>query len=138
MFAALLALFNATGRVASGFLSDKVGANRTLIMVCSIQILVMPAFPHMTTLTAFIIVTALCGFNYGSCMLLFPGMTAGFRGTKNLGMNYGVLFTAWGVAGVVCRVVSGYIKDTTGNYGNAYNFTAFLPAVTVILGILVG
>lgn len=127
MFAALLSLFNAAGRVASGFLCDKLGANRTLMMVCSIQILVMLAFPHMTTLTGFIIVTALCGFSYGSCMPLFPTISAGFWGTKNLGMNYGLLYTAWGVAGVVCAVVSAYIKDTTGQLWRCIYLCCFPP-----------
>ena len=136
MFAALLSIFNATGRICAGFLSDKLGANRTLLMVCSIQIMVMLAFPHMTVLAGFVVVTALCGFCYGSCLLLFPTMTAGFWGTRNLGMNYGVLFTAWGVAGVVCPVISGYIKDATGSYGDAYFFAAALLGVTVILGIV--
>lgn len=136
MFAALLSLFNAAGRICSGFISDKLGANRTLMLVCGIQIAVMLAFPHMSTLAGFAVVTALCGFNYGSCMPLFPTMTAGFWGTKNLGMNYGVLYSAWGVAGVVCPVVSGYIKDTTGSYNDAYLFAAILLAATVLVGIV--
>lgn len=136
MFAALLSLFNASGRVCSGFLSDKLGANRTLLLVCLMQIVVMLLFPQMDALTGFIVVTALCGFNYGACMPLFPTITAGFWGTKNLGMNYGVLYSAWGVAGVVCPMVSGYIKDTTGSYNDAYLFAAILLGVTVLLGVV--
>jgi OFA family oxalate/formate antiporter-like MFS transporter len=32
---------------------------------------------------------------------VFASTTADFYGTKNLGMNYGALFTAWGAAGVL-------------------------------------
>ena len=136
MFAALLSIFNATGRVCSGFLSDRLGANRTLLLACALQFAVMLVFPHMSTMAGFVVVTALTGFNYGACMPLFPTMTAGFWGNKNLGMNYGVLYSAWGVAGVVCPMISGYIYDTTGSYNDAYLAAAVLLAVTVLLGVV--
>ena len=39
---------------------------------------------------------------YGTQLSVFASTTADFYGTRNLGMNYGLLFSAWGVAGS-CR-----------------------------------
>ena len=39
----------------------------------------------------------LIGFNYGANLSLFPSYAKDLWGLKNFGMNYGVLFTAWGV-----------------------------------------
>ena len=44
---------------------------------------------------------ALIGANYGANLSLFPSYTKDLWGLKTFGMNYGVLFTAWGVGGLV-------------------------------------
>ena len=38
---------------------------------------------------------------------LFPSVAADYFGTKNIGMNYGWIFTAYGVAGILCFVAAG-------------------------------
>ncbi len=133
LFVALLSAFNATGRVVSGFLSDKLGANRTLLLVCSIQIAIMLVFNQLSSFAGFFMGAAIVGFNYGACMPLFPTLTMAFWGTKNLGMNYGILYTAWGAAGVVGPVLAGAIADATGSYSMAYVAAAGLLAVAVAL-----
>ena len=37
--------------------------------------------------------------------------TTGFWGTKNVGINYGLLFTAWGVAGLLGGRIGGRSYD---------------------------
>jgi OFA family oxalate/formate antiporter-like MFS transporter len=44
---------------------------------------------------------ALIGMCFGSNFALFPSATADFFGTKNVGANYGVVFTAYGVGGLL-------------------------------------
>ena len=71
-------------------------------------------------------VAALVGFGYGANLSLFPSTTAGYFGTKNLGVNYGLVFTAWGVGGVFGSMTAGSIVDSTGSYGIAYAVAAGL------------
>ena len=47
-------------------------------------------------------------------------VTGDFFGTKNLGVNYGLLFTAWGVAGIIGPIIAGRLFDIFGNYTNAF------------------
>lgn len=119
LFVALLAVFNAGGRVIAGIASDYIGRAVTLTFVFIMQALVMAFFPQFSTVTGFMVGSALVGFNYGACLSLFPATTADYWGTKNLGMNYGVLFTAWGVGGVFGPILAGYIADATGSYAMA-------------------
>ena len=35
-------------------------------------------------------------------------------------MNYGLLFTAWGVAGIIGPIIAGRLFDIFGNYTNAF------------------
>lgn len=142
LFVIILSLANATGRLVSGTISDKIGPNRTLMCVASIQLIVLLLFSQFSTINQFIVGAALMGFTYGSCMPLFPTMTAGLWGTKNLGLNYGVLYTAWGAAGVLGPMVASKIFDAskaaggTGNYEAAYLCAAVMLAATISLGLI--
>jgi OFA family oxalate/formate antiporter-like MFS transporter len=73
------------------------------------------------------------GFSYGACLSLFPSTCADYWGTKNLGFNYGILFTAWGVGGVFGPILAGRIADSTGSYQMAYVISAALLIMAAIL-----
>ncbi|MCX8031163.1 MAG: OFA family MFS transporter [Thermodesulfovibrionales bacterium] len=136
LFVAILAIFNASGRIIAGFVSDKIGRIRTLFIVCMTQAVVMFFFSNFSTITAFIIGSAIVGFSYGACLSLFPSTTADFWGSKNLGLNYGLLFTAWGVGGVFGPILAGMIADMTGNYNMAYMVASGLMVLAGLLTFL--
>ncbi len=136
VFVALLASFNASGRIIAGVISDYVGRVVTIGLVCVMQALAMFFFSGVSTIGGFIVASAVVGFCYGSCLSLFPATAADYWGTKNLGLNYGVLFTAWGVGGVIGPMLAGKIADTTGSYGAAYNIAGVLLIVAFLLSAL--
>ena len=103
---AVMAIGNAGGRIIAGILSDKIGRRWTLMLVLAVQAALMfVAIPvtanKETTPLLIVLVATFIGFNYGANLSLFPSLTKDFWGLKNFGMNYGVLFTAWGVGGFV-------------------------------------
>jgi MFS family permease len=126
-------LFVAGGRLIAGALSDYIGRMKTILIVCISQAIVMFLFPHFSTITAFIIGSAVVGISYGACLSLFPATTADHWGTKNLGLNYGILFTAWGVGGVLGPILAGNVADATGSYEIAYTISAALMIFAAIL-----
>ncbi len=136
VFVALLATFNAAGRVVAGVVSDYVGRIVTVALVCILQALAMALFSSLTTVGAFIVGSAVVGFSYGACLSLFPATTADRWGTKNLGVNYGILFTAWGVGGVIGPMLAGRIADATGSYAAAYQVAAVLLICAFLLAVL--
>lgn len=136
LFVALLAIFNACGRIVAGIVSDKIGRMVTIAFVCIMQALIMFFFAQFSTLSAFMFGSAAVGFNYGACLSLFPSTTADQWGTKNLGLNYGILFTSWGVGGVVGPMLAGKIADTTGSYAAAYNVAGTLLIFAAFLAML--
>ena len=75
------------------------------------------------------------GFSYGACLSLFPATTADYWGTKNLGLNYGILFTAWGVGGVIGPTLAGRIADSTGSYAGAYTVAGLLVIAAFVLAM---
>lgn len=133
LFVALLAIFNASGRLIAGVVSDYIGRIKTLFIVCLAQAVVMFFFSSLSTITQFILGSATVGFCYGACLSLFPSVTADYWGSKNLGLNYGILFTAWGVGGVFGPILAGKIADITGTYGTAYLISSALMVFAAVL-----
>jgi MFS family permease len=136
VFVALLAVFNASGRIIAGVISDYIGRVVTLGIVCIMQASAMFFFPSFTTVGGFILGSAVVGFSYGACLSIFPSATADQWGTKNMGLNYGALFTAWGVGGVVGPMLAGRIADATGSYTGAYNIAGMLLMLAFVLAML--
>jgi MFS family permease len=82
----------------------------------------------------FIFAAALIGFNYGGSFALFPAITADYFGNKNVGSNYGWMFTAYGVAGLAGPLLAGYFKDAAqGADDPAVWMTPFIIAGCVCL-----
>ena len=56
------------------------------------------------------------GFNFGGNFALFPSTTADYFGTKNLGMNYGLVFTGYGAAGVLGSLIPGLLAGSDNGF----------------------
>ncbi len=123
---ALLALCNSLGRVCSGVLSDRLGRSRTLMLAFLLQAVNMFAFNQYTTPGLIVFGAALTGLCYGAVFTLFPATTADLYGVRNLGVNYGLLFTAFGVAGVTGPYLGGKLRDVVGSYTPAYTLSALM------------
>ena len=103
---ALFAVGNAAGRIIAGILSDKIGRRMTLRIMLAFQALLMfLAIPLVVNGGAgqvlLVVFATFIGFNYGTNLSLFPSLAKDNWGLKNFGMNYGLLFTAWGVGGLI-------------------------------------
>ena len=86
---------------------------------------------------------ALVGANYGSNLALFPSITKNFYGLKNFGMNYGCVFTAWGIGGFIlaqfaARVYDGKVFEVwKGSYEFAFYTSAALLVMAGIMTFIV-
>jgi MFS family permease len=142
---AIMAIGNAGGRVVSGILSDKIGRRATLFIMLAFQSLLMfLAIPvvgaeHPSAVLLVLLATFI-GFNYGSNLALFPSFSKDYWGLKNYGLNYGVLFTAWGVGGFVMGKVSESLNAQYGSFRPSFmlagGLLAFGAAMTIFLAEL--
>lgn len=129
---ALMAVGNAGGRIVAGTLSDKIGRTQTMAIMLTFQAIIMFSLMMVGKSQAFIMVMAgtLIGFNYGTNLSLFPSATKDYFGLKNFGVNYGLLFSAWGVGGFVLPRLSQMIVASTGSFNSAY----LTAAILLVLG----
>lgn len=133
---AIIAIGNSGGRVLSGYLSDKIGRLKTLLIMMSFQCILMIIAALVTdkgiSPVLLLIMATFIGLNYGSNLSLFPSITKDLWGLKNFGTNYGVLFTAWGVGGFVLSRVSQMIKAAT----NSLEYSFWLAGILLCIGVI--
>ncbi len=120
MLVVVLSLFNALGRVLIGFLSDIIGRKFSMILVFLIQAVNMFLFSRYQSIPTLIIGAAVAGLAYGSLFSLMPSITADYFGIKNLGVNYGMVFSGWGIAAVIGPILGGYAVMMSGTYTTSY------------------
>ncbi len=116
---ALMAVGNAAGRIGAGLLSDRIGRRWTLMLVLLFQAALMfTAIPLVGAKgmapSLIVLAATLIGFNYGANLALFPAYAKDLWGLKHFGMNYGILFTAWGVGGFVLSRLQQMLTSQAG------------------------
>jgi OFA family oxalate/formate antiporter-like MFS transporter len=130
-----LAIFNAIGRIAWGLLSDRIGRTATFVAMFAFQAVMLFVLPQMRTEVAIGVAASIIGFNFGGNFALFPSATADLFGAKNLGANYGLVFTSYGIAGVVGIVAGNTAKVITGSYAAAFALAGGLCILSVVLAV---
>ncbi|HQA53367.1 MAG TPA: MFS transporter, partial [Spirochaetota bacterium] len=133
----VLSAFNALGRVVGGFLSDKIGRKSALVLVLLLQAVNMFIFTYYNTIPSLVIGASLAGLAYGSLFSLMPSITADFFGIKNMGVNYGLIFTGWGIAAVIGPILGGVVVMKSGTYTVSYILAGVLLVIGTLLTLLI-
>ncbi len=127
------AVGSAAGRVLSGWMSDTLGRLNVLRLMIAISAITMPLL-YLTGNN--IAMLYLCVFAvywcFGTQLSVNASTTSDFWGTKNAGINYGLMFTAYGVAGIIGPKIAGGLFDRYDNYQAAFYTAAALAVVAVI------
>ena len=135
---AILAVGNAAGRIVAGLLSDRIGRKQTLLVMLVFQsILMFAAIPVVGSKfggpVLLVLIATFIGFNYGSNLSLFPSLTKDIYGLKNFGVNYGIVFTAWGVGGLVLSRLSQMLQARSGG---KFSSSFIIAGILLIIGAL--
>ena len=138
--AAMLSLMLGTGivsRIGSGFISDRIGGLRTLLLGSVLQAVTLMAFLGADTLMLLYVVSAVFGLSQGGIVpsytiiirTFFPAHEAGRR------VGWAMLFTFAGMA--LGGWMAGALYDLTGSYTasfiNAVAFNVMNAAIVVFL-----
>ncbi len=127
------AIGNTTGRVLSGAMSDNLGRLNVLRLMVVVSAVAMPAlYVFGSSVLFFVIGVFAVYYCYGTLLAVFAATSADFYGTKHLGVNYGLLFLAWGIAAVAGSQLAGFVYDTFGNYQYAFFGAAVLSIASLL------
>lgn len=128
---AILAIFNATGRILWGKVSDSLGRKNTLIIMFIICGVVMLALDWMRPYPLYLAGVCIVGLCFGGYLALYPAVTADFFGTKHIGVNYGCMFAAYGAGGLFGPFLAAWLMRTAGHV--EYQITDLAGQATVRL-----
>ncbi len=129
----LLGGFNALGRVLWGIVGDKLGRERTLTVVfiiCAISLFMLSNTSEPITFTLYLSLVGLC---FGGFLALYPSLTSDYYGSSNFGINYGVLFTAYGGGSILGPTIASYTRTFYDTYLPAFYVSTLLTLVGAIL-----
>ena len=138
---AILAVGNGGGRIVAGILSDKIGRKKTLFscfVLQAVTILLLSQAGSDNVLGSSLvlgILSALIGANYGANLALFPSITKDYYGIRNFGVNYGLVFTSWGLGGFTLSLLAGQVYDRTQSFTFAYYCSAALLVAAALMAL---
>ncbi len=125
----VLAVGNAAGRVAWGWIADRLGLKAIpgALLFLSLALLLFKASELLPGV--FLPAAALVGFGFGACFVIYAATAAQVFGTERVGSVYPFIFLAYGLAAMVGPSLGGMVYDVTGSYRLILVVAAGLPAV---------
>ena len=102
-----IAFFNMAGRLVAGTLSDKLGRIGVLMfgLIFAALGLIVLMNSGQGDYVFFYCGCILIGISFGTFMSIYPGFTADRFGTKHAGVNYGIMFSGFSVAGLMGPII---------------------------------
>lgn len=122
-----LSIGNAVGRIAWGGIYDRLGWRSIPLSLITLLVGVLALLGARSAMV-YLPLTALIGFGFGACFVLYVAQVATVFGDHRVGSIYPVVFLAYGVSGIIGPGAAGMIYDATNSYA---------PAIMLATGIIV-
>ncbi len=128
----VLAASNAFGRLFWGGVSDKLGRFSLLIFLFILSTLSFLSLITTSLIPIFLAAIIMIELCYGGYISLIAPITADSFGTKHLGINYGIMFIAFALGGVIGPRAAAILKEANnGSYQQAF----FVGMILCIIGL---
>ena len=125
--------FSALGRLGMGFISDRIGRKRAMMVNLGLQVFSWLWIMAATSSWMLIVFAAVFGFSYGGVNAVFPAIVGDYFGRLKAASIIGAIFTIAGSAAAVGPLVGGYIFDLTQRYQLAFLMGALTNLLSLIL-----
>jgi OFA family oxalate/formate antiporter-like MFS transporter len=132
----LIAIANTIGRLFWGWLSDRIGRYLTINILFVIVIFSMAIMATMSQVLLFVAMILAIGLCYGGFAALMAPLTADTFGIKHLSENYGFMYFAYGIGGVLGPRLAAIARDLNqGDYTWAFVIAAILSIIGIVLSL---
>jgi MFS family permease len=126
-------LSSIVGRVGSGFVADRLGVKRTLIVMLAAQAVLIPLYLAATSEGSLWGLSLVFGVAYGGVMPLYAVLTREYFGEAIMGTAYGWVFFISCIGMGLGSFAGGAIHDVLGSYQGLFVGSFAVGAMAVIL-----
>ncbi len=130
-------ILNGLTRPFWGWVSDHIGRENTMFVAFGLQSLTIIALLHLISHPVwFVILSGLAFFSWGEIFSLFPATTADLFGRKYATTNYGIVYTAKGLASIFSGPVSALAATATGSWIPIFWAMVLCSALDAVLALV--
>jgi OFA family oxalate/formate antiporter-like MFS transporter len=133
----IISIANGAGRLLWAWLSDLAGRRAVFLAMFLLQGIIFWLLPSAHSLTLFAALTVGILLCYGGGFGTMPAFAADYFGAEHVGSIYGLMLTAWGVAGVAGPTLIAALRERSGGYDSALRLIAGLMLVSAVIPLLV-
>jgi OFA family oxalate/formate antiporter-like MFS transporter len=110
MILAIASIFNGLGRLFWAWLSDAIGRKNIFMIMFLTQAILYILLPQISSQLIFTVIACYLLACYGGGFATMPAFAADSFGPAYIGRVYGIMLTAWSVAGVIGPLVFAQLK----------------------------
>ena len=135
--ATLSPLANGASRIFWGWASDRLGRESTMVLTFVLQAFCLASVVTLGQLSGAWFAATLVAvyFTWGQVYSLFPSMSGDYFGTRNATSNYGMLYTAKGVASIIGPWVGARIFEQTGTWTMGFYGSAVMALIAAGIAV---
>ena len=129
----LMTLGSAIAGIYAGWLVDRYGCKRPLLVILIINCLALIGLSTLTNIHLLLVILVTIASLYGAVIAIYPTLVNHFVGSDLSAKIYGRVFTAWGAAGLISPSLAGWLFEKNNNYGTSILFALSLSVIAVLI-----
>jgi len=130
-------LLNGFTRPFWGWVSDHIGRENAIFIAFILEAIALYALLQLISRPLwFVVLSGLCFFAWGNIFSLFPSITGDLYGSKWATTNYGVVYTAKGVASAFAGPGAAWMYARTGSWSKVFWAMIVCDLVAAFMALL--
>ena len=129
----LMSFGSGIASVCTGWLVDRFGCKRPLVVILIINSFAILGLSIMTSIDLLFIMLILIASLYGAIIAIYPTLINHLVGQDLSALVYGRVFTAWGAAGLASPALAGWLFEINNNYDIAILFILTISVIAIFI-----
>ena len=129
----LMSLGSGVAGVYAGWLSDRFGCKRPLVVILIINSIALFSLTNFININLTLILMILVASLYGAVIAIYPTLVSNIFGPDKSAWAYGRIFTAWGFAGLASPFLAGWLFDQSNQYNSSLLVAFILSILSAII-----